>query len=359
MHTVNLGALGRDGMPRARAFNPTEIATIMSGHQASLTPRLILERNPTLNGRSVSGVYSLIEREKNRGLNVKLETRGKQRMMTRKQASALAKDSEENRGMPLAELQRRMGRRTRKTPPSQSTICRELREVGLNSYTKKKGPLTSPAIRAKCKEIFEPLIGKTPRYWRKRIFDDEKVFFMQLRNTRQTHRRRKEEKFLPDSRKASVKHSPKVSAWGCFSANGVGNIHLFDENMTGPKYTEILGRHLLPSHKELFPDSGGPIILYSDNDPKHMSKVAKAYKAEHNIICDLTAGHSPDLNPIENLWSVVEKKLHFKGRSMGAFKQAIRRAWKSITPNECKKLVDSMPNRMEVLKKAKWYPISY
>ena len=39
-----------------------------------------------------------------------------------------------------------------------------------------------------------------------------------------------------------------------------------------------------------------------DNDPKHASRVAKAFLAENGVNWWQTPPESPDTNPIENLW---------------------------------------------------------
>ena len=46
--------------------------------------------------------------------------------------------------------------------------------------------------------------------------------------------------------------------------------------------------------------------------------------------------YSPDLNPIENLWSKVKALLRkFKPRTLETLPDAIQRAFRAVTPSDC------------------------
>ena len=57
--------------------------------------------------------------------------------------------------------------------------------------------------------------------------------------------------------------------------------------------------------------------------------------------------NSPDLNPMENLWHIIKKKVQelmpTKERDLI---DASKRAWESISKDECEKLVESMVQKM-------------
>ena len=145
----------------------------------------------------------------------------------------------------------------------------------------------------------------------------------------------------------TVKHSPKVNAWDCFSYRGVGQLHLFHGPLTADRYTTILKRGLLKTAKKQFGPKCRRWYFESDNDSKHTSKVVQAYFIDSDVNKLLHTSMSPDLNPIEHMWSLVDAKIERRGRSMKAFKQAICRAWLSVSPQYCRDLIDSMPARVE------------
>ncbi|KAG3063042.1 hypothetical protein PI124_g23223 [Phytophthora idaei] len=64
---------------------------------------------------------------------------------------------------------------------------------------------------------------------------------------------------------------------------------------------------------------------------------------------------SPDLNPIENLWSILTRCVYKNGRqfnSLAELRAAIEYAWESIEPKIIRSLIDSMPRRcQEIIEK--------
>ena len=64
---------------------------------------------------------------------------------------------------------------------------------------------------------------------------------------------------------------------------------------------------------------------------------------------------SPDLNPIENLWGIMVRKVYANGQQFTTINELHARVkfiWSEIIINELQNLVTSMPNRLfEVIKR--------
>ena len=70
---------------------------------------------------------------------------------------------------------------------------------------------------------------------------------------------------------------------------------------------------------------------------------------------------SPDLNPIENLWRIIKHKLYNDSsiRGINDLWERFEQEWDAVGADICKKLIDSMPKRLEAVIKAKGGPTKY
>lgn len=94
------------------------------------------------------------------------------------------------------------------------------------------------------------------------------------------------------------------------------------------------------------------LIFQDDNDPKHRAKKTTNLLKSHNIKHLEWPPSSPDLNPIENCWSLMKTKISKSEISdMGDLRGAIIDAWNSIEYHIIFNLISSMPIRIaEVIK---------
>ena len=77
-------------------------------------------------------------------------------------------------------------------------------------------------------------------------------------------------------------------------------------------------------------------FLVMDNMKSHHAKAVKNLLDSSGIRYTYLPPYSPDLNPIEKLWSKVKSLLRkFKARSLDALPNAIQHAFQNVSPSDC------------------------
>ena len=95
----------------------------------------------------------------------------------------------------------------------------------------------------------------------------------------------------------------------------------------------------------------GNFELMEDGAPAHRAATTKQWHTQHGVkLFGGWPGNSPDLNPIESLWSQM-KQLQSKERATSAagLKKIASKVWGKITPSYLKSLYESMPRRMKAV----------
>ncbi len=198
----------------------------------------------------------------------------------------------------------------------------------------------------------------TVAQWSKVLFSDESKFCISFGNQGPRVWRKGGEAHSPSCMKSSVKFPQSVMIWGAMSSAGVGPLCFLKTNVTAPVYQEILEHFMLPSADQLFKDAD--FIFQQDLAPAHTAKSTKSWLNDHGVAVLDWPANSPDLNPIENLWGIVKRKMRNKRpKHADELKAIVKETWASIPPQQCHKLITSMPRRIEAVIKAKGAPTKY
>ena len=135
--------------------------------------------------------------------------------------------------------------------------------------------------------------------------------------------------------------------WGCFSFHGVGSLHPVDGMMRSAQYIDVIKTRAIPGMQKAFPDGSG--VFQQDLAPCHTSKIVTNFFKVNKVKVLDWPGNSPDLNPIENLWSIVKTRLRKKDcTTKTKLIQAIIQVWyhDEMIKENCENLINSMPKRV-------------
>jgi len=128
--------------------------------------------------------------------------------------------------------------------------------------------------------------------------------------------------------------------------------------MNKEMYLNILEDSMVPSYNRLF--HGDYSIFQQDNDRKHTSKVVKDWFEMNNMQKLEWPSQSPDLNPIENLWSLLDRKTRCrKPNNDDELFHILEEAWNTLSPELLDDLVSSMPRRVQAVIDAKGVATKY
>ena len=192
----------------------------------------------------------------------------------------------------------------------------------------------------------------TQQQWRQVLFSDESYFQCQGHRS-QYVRRSKDEEITEQHINQYVKAAEKRMFWGSMSYAGVGSLCPIQGTMNADKYMDIINSKIKSDMEEAFGNMEG--IYQQDLAPCHRAKKVKALFSQKQILILDWPGNSPDLSPIENLWAIIKRKQQKTDcRTLEKMTTAVINIWCNDPSlnQHCKKLVDSMPQRvMEVIRK--------
>ena len=149
-------------------------------------------------------------------------------------------------------------------------------------------------------------------------------------------KRSKNEKYLPRFIVPRLQGGGgSAGIWGCFSYAGTGVSKIYSGRINQHLYINTLEECLIPSAQ----------LLIGDNNQTAHS--VHDWFTESNVELLPWCARSPDLNPIENIFSWMDRQMSKqKISSLDHLREVLHETWLSVPQSLCIKLIESMPWRI-------------
>ena len=237
---------------------------------------------------------------------------------------------------------------------SSRTVRRRLREAGIRARRPYCGSRLKRLQRRNRLQWARQHQRWPVQRWRQILFTDECKFQVDHNDRRQYVYRRRNERFAD----ACVKERDRFGGantmvWAGFSYDGRTRLVFLDRprgaagrGVTAQRYIqEVLRPVVVP-----FMQQNPGLVLQHDNAPPHAARMTTNFIQQQNIQTLPWPSMSPDMNPIENVWSYLKDKLMDNNlQTRQELRNFILREWNALPRNYLQGLVRSMRRRCTAL----------
>ena len=222
---------------------------------------------------------------------------------------------------------------------STQTVSRKLSKMGLHGRVAARKPLLTAQHRKTRLQWAQQRQQWTAADWRLHFFSDETPIHLVQSRQRRYVRRQRGQRLRQDLIRPTVHSSSgKLLVWGGFSADGTRKLATIPGTLNTERYIHILTDNLLPLDL-----AARGMTFQQDNAPSHKSRRTLQFFETEGIQVLPWPPQSPDLNPMENLWSYLKDRLEIiEVHSMAELSDAVYREWAAISPEVLENLIDSM-----------------
>ncbi len=245
---------------------------------------------------------------------------------------------------------------------SERTTLRTLKQMGYSSRRPHRVPLLSAKNRKRRLQVAQAHQNWTIEDWKNVAWSDESRFLLRHTDGRVRILREEHESMDPSCLVSTVQAGGGVMVWGIFSWHTLGSLVPIEHRLNATAYLSIVADHIHPFMTTVYPSSDG--YFQQDNAPCHKAQIISEWFLEQYNEFTLLKWppQSPDLNPIEHLWYVVERKIRImdvQPINLQQLRDAIMSIWTKISEECFQHLVEYMPRRIKAVLKAKGGPTRY
>ncbi len=245
---------------------------------------------------------------------------------------------------------------------SERTTRRTLKQMGYSSRRPHRVPLLSAKNRKQRLQFEQARQNRTIEDWKNVDRTDDSRLLLLHSDGRVRIWCKEHESMDPTCLVSTVQAGGGVMVWGIFAWHTLGPLVLIEHCLNTTTYLSIVADHVHPFMTTVYLSSDG--YFQQDNAPCHKAQIISDWFLEHDKEFTLLKWppQSPDLNPIEHLWDVVEREIPIMDVQPTNLQQlcdSIMSIWTKTTEECFQHLVKSMLRLIKAVLKVKGGPTRY
>ena len=244
---------------------------------------------------------------------------------------------------------------------SNQTVRNRLHEGGLHSRRPVRAPILTGRHRRARLDFASSHRDWQLRHWRHVLFTDESRFHISTCDRRVRVWRSRGERYADCNIVEYDRFGGgSVMVWGGICIDGRTDLYVIPRGtMNAQRYRdEILDQYVRPFAGAI----GDGFLFMQDNARAHTARVCTEYLEEEAIDVMEWPARSPDLNPIENVWDILFRRIHARldpPNSIQTLSNALREEWDAIPQPMIQRIITSMGRRCRMCCQARGGHIPY
>lgn len=240
------------------------------------------------------------------------------------------------------------------TAVSKKTVIRDLTEMGFKSYVRRHVPTRDKAVHKKRLLFSKNVLSKGPKFMKRIVHSDEfpgsandfSERKQWSKNRMQVHTREKKRR----------QNAAYCDVWAAIGHNYKSQLVLFPckqkdlESDTNVPFRLNAKKYVRNCLSKVVPElARRKAVFMHDGARAHTAKSVQKYLSSKKVelLLDWPA-YSPDLNPIEQVWSVLKfRTAKFHPQDLDELIVATKAAWESISQKEINKFCKSFETKLK------------